>query len=297
MHSETVLATKERPGNAGEDKTCTAVRQRLSVVLPVYNEEKRIARCLEAIRWADEIVVVDMFSQDRTEEICRSYPNVVFYRNQDYIYANVNYGIDHATGDWIMRLDADEILSPELCAEIQELLVTPNVTYSGYWIPNRVYFFGKWIRYGITYDPRFGTDRPGLGYRKMLFRPGAARYACQREHEDIVVTGEWGLLKGHFDHFSHRSVSHYLSKMQYYTDRDVERMDVLAPGFKLPSPFRTPVAMVTIFLGYFVLRKGYKDGIYGVITCALTVLYELVLRCKIWEKHYRLTHPEEITEY
>lgn len=272
-------------------------RMRLSIVIPVYNEERGIQRCLEAIRWADEVIIVDMFSTDRTQEICRSYPNVRFFQNRDYIFANVNYGIDRATGDWIMRLDADEIISEELHQEIDAILRTPDGPYSGYWIPGRTYFFGKWIRYGITYETRFGNQNPGCGYRRMLFRPGAARYPCQREHEDLDVTGEWGVLKGHYDHFSHRSVSHYISKMQYYTDRDVERMDVLAPDFKVPNPYKTPIALIVIFLTHFVRRKGYKDGLYGFITCGVTAMYEFVLRCKIWEKHYRLTHKDEIVEY
>lgn len=272
-------------------------RQTLSVVIAVYNEEKRIARCLEALTWADEIIIVDMFSQDNTEAICLTYPNVVFYKNKNYIYANVNYGTDHASGDWIMRLDADEIVSEELTLEIQEILANPTADYDGYWIPSRTFFFGKWMRYGVTYDTRFGTDRPGFAYRKMLFRKGRARYECLTEHEDMMTTGIWGVLKGHYDHFSHRSVTHYISKIQYYTDRDVERIDVLAPGYRLPTPGRTMAALIIVFFTHYFKRKGYKDGLYGFIVCVLATLYIFVERCKIWEKHYRLTQPNEITPY
>lgn len=273
-------------------------RQTLSVVIPVYNVEDKIARCLDALTWADEVLCVDMYSTDRTEEICRRYPNVVFLQNKDYIYANVNFGIDHSRGDWIMRLDSDEIVSPELAQEIQDkVLAKPDVRFSGYWVPNRVYFFGKWIRYGVAYDDRFGKDRIGYGFRKGLFRRGTARYACLREHEDLTTEGEYGVLNGYYDHFSHRSVSEWITKMNYYTDRDVERMDVLAAGFRLAQPRRTLVALVTIFYGYYIRRQGYRDGLYGFIVCALNTLYVLVERCKVWEKHYRLTHPDEITEY
>ena len=272
-------------------------RQKISVVIAVYNEEKRIARCLDALKWADQIVMVDMFSQDRTEEISLTYSNVVFLKKQDYMNANVNYGIDHAAGDWIMRLDSDEIITLELALEIQKVAADPSPAYDGYWVPSRTFYFGKWMRYGVTYDTRFGTDRPGFGYRKVLFRKGCARYECRTEHEDITVTGTWGVLKGHYDHFSHRSVSHYINKMMYYTDRDVERLDVLAPGYRLPTPGRTMVALVTIFTTHYIKRKGYKEGRYGFISCALATLYIFVERCKIWEKHYRLTHPDEITQY
>jgi glycosyltransferase involved in cell wall biosynthesis len=273
-------------------------RAAISVVIPILNVEPIIRRCLDALTWADEVLCVDMFSTDKTEEICRSYPNVVFLQNRDYIYANVNFGIDHAKGDWVMRLDSDEVVSPELAAEIQnEVLANPDVPYSGFWVPNKVYFFGKWIRYGVAYDDRFGKDKLGYGFRKILFKRGTARYACRREHEDLTTEGEYGLLRGHYDHFSHRTVSSWLSKMNYYTDKDVERLDVLATGFKLASPKRTLIALPTIFYGYFVRRKGYRDGLYGFIVCALNTLYVLVERCKVWEKHHRLTHPEDLVEY
>lgn len=273
-------------------------RQTISVVIPVLNVERIIARCLDALAWADEVVVVDMFSTDRTEEICRRYPNVKFHQNRDYIYGNVNFGIDRASGDWVMRLDSDEVVSPELAREIQEeVLANPETPYSGFWVPNRVFFFGKWIRYGVAYDDRFGPDRVGYGYRKALFRRGTARYACRREHEDLTTEGEYGVLQHHYDHFSHRSVSEWIAKMNYYTDRDVERQDVLSPDFKLPRPGRTLVALCTIFFYLYVRRKGYRDGIYGFITCALNTLYVLVERCKVWEKRYRLTRSDEITPY
>src|SRR5829696_754581 len=89
-------------------------RQTLSVVIPTLNVEAIIARCLESLRWADEVVVVDMFSTDRTQAICESFPNVRFLQRRDYIFANVNFGMKQAAGDWVMRLDSDEVLTQEL---------------------------------------------------------------------------------------------------------------------------------------------------------------------------------------
>jgi glycosyltransferase involved in cell wall biosynthesis len=273
-------------------------RETLSVVIPVLNVEPIIRRCLDALTWADEVVIVDMFSTDRTEEICRSHSNVTFLQNRDYIFANVNFGFERAKGDWVMRLDSDEVVSQELAAEIQEdVLARQDNPYSGYWVPNRVFFFGKWIRYGIAYGKETRPDRIGYGHRKILFRKGTARYECKTEHEDITTTGELGTLRGHYDHYSHRSVSQWISKMNYYTDRDVERVDVLAPGFHLPKPGKTILALTKVFYDLYIQRKGHKDGLYGFIVCALNTLYLLVYRCKLWEKHYRLTRPDEITEY
>lgn len=273
-------------------------RQTISVVIPTLNVEGIIARCLDALTWADQVVVVDMFSTDKTEEICRSYPNVLFLQNKDYIFANINYGFDHASGDWVMRLDSDEVVSPDLATEIEkEVLSKSDNLYSGYWVPNRVFFFGKWIKYGVAYDDRFGKERIGYGHRKLIFKKGTARYDCKSEHEDITTTGELGVLRGHYDHFSHRSISQWLSKMNYYTDKDVERIDVLAPDFRLPKPGKTLLALCKVFYDLYVKRQGRRDGLHGFIVCALNTIYLLVYRCKLWEKHYRLTRPNEITEY
>ena len=272
-------------------------RQTLSAVLGVYNEGHQIARCLEALAWADEVIVVDKFSTDDTEAVAARYSNVRFYQNESWLNVNINLGIEKAAGDWILRIDADEIVSPDMAAEIQEILVRPDTSYSGYWAPNRVYFFGKWIRYGVAYDARFGKERLGYAYRQVLFRKGTASYACKRQHEELTTHGEYGLLAGHYDHFSHPSVSRWIAKMNLYTDLDAGRTDVLSADFRPPRPGRTLIALTKIFFDLYVGRKGYRDGIYGFVTCSLNTMYVLVERCKIWEKHYRLTHPEEIVEY
>jgi len=273
-----------------------SARQTLSAVLCVFNESHQIARCLDALVWCDEVIVVDRFSTDGTVAVAEQYPNVRVFQREDWTNPNMNFGIEQAMGDWILRIDCDEIVSPEMAAEIQkEVLANPNVRYSGFWAPNRVYFFGKWIRYGDAYDSRF--KRPGYGYRQVLFRKGTANYACRSFHEELTTRGEYGRLEHHYEHFSHPSVSRWIAKMNHYQDSDVENKDVLAPDFKLPKPGRTLVALVKIFFDYYVVRQGYKDGVHGFMTCSLNTIYLLVERCKVWEKHYRLTHPDEIVKY
>lgn len=264
----------------------------ISVIIPVFNVEKIIARCLDALRWADEVVVVDMFSTDKTQEICESYPNVTFLQNKDYIFANVNYGIDHAKGDWLMRLDSDEIVSPKLADEIREKVLSldddPN---SGYWVPNRVFFFGKWIKFGPAYDKR--SQGKGFGYRKILFKKGSARYECKREHEDMTTTGAYGTLEGHYDHFSHDSVSTFISKMNYYTDRDTERIDDNTSRLTNAYAFRMFAVPLLTFLKLYFQFKGYKDGTHGFVVCALNAWYGFTDRSKAWEKSWKSHNPIE----
>ena len=276
--------------------TAPGSRQSISAVLCVFNEAHQIARCLDALAWCNEVVVVDRFSTDGTPDLAQAYPNVRLFQREDWTNPNMNFGIEQASGDWILRIDCDEIVSPELAHEIQtNVLATPSVKYSGYWVPNRVYFFGKWIRYGVAYDSRF--KRPGYGHRQILFRKGTAHYACVGFHEELTTQGEYGLLRHHYEHYSHPSVSRWIAKMNHYTDSDVEQRDVLAPDYRLPHRGKTLVALVTIFFTYYVVRQGFRDGVHGFMTCALNTIYVLVERCKVWEKHYRLAHPDDVVRY
>ncbi len=282
--------------NAPVSAPTDSTRGRISAVLCVFNEERRIARCLDALVWCDEVVVVDRFSRDDTGAISKSYPNVRFLQREDWLNPNINFGFEQATGDWILRIDCDEIVSPEMALEIQnEILSGKDVRFNGFWAPNRVYFFGKWLKYGVAFDPR--SDRPGYGYRKVLFRKGMARYDCKLYHEDLTTQGEFGRLKHHYEHYSHTTVSGWIGKMNDYTTGDAENSDVLSPEFRLPKPGKTVAAMLKMFIVYFILHKGYRDGIYGFMTSGMNTMYLFVDRCKLWEKHYRLTHADEIVRY
>jgi glycosyltransferase involved in cell wall biosynthesis len=261
-------------------------RQTLSAVIPTLNVEAIIARCLEAVRWADEVVVVDMFSTDRTREICESFPNVRFLQRRDYIFANVNYGMEVAKGDWVMRLDSDEVPTPELGREIQESVLTkPDVPYNTFWVPNRVYFWGKWLKFGPAYDPR--AKGSGYGYRKVLFRKGTARYVVKSEHEDISAQGPFGWLKHPYDHYSMPTVSAWVAKMNYYTDRDVERKSPEECAAVRFTTGRFLWRFLRDFVSLYVRRQGYRDGAHGLAACFLHAVYPAVETVKTWERHWK----------
>jgi (heptosyl)LPS beta-1,4-glucosyltransferase len=264
-------------------------RQTLSVVIPTLNVEPIIARCLESLRWADEVVVVDMFSTDRTQAICESFPNVRFLQRRDYIFANVNFGMKQATGDWVMRLDSDEVLTQELGREIrEEVLAKPDVPCNTFWVPSRVYFWGKWLKFGPAYNPR--AKGSGYDYRKLLFRRGTARYLVKSEHEDISATGPEGWLKHPYDHYSMPTVSAWVAKMNYYTDRDVERKtpDEVAVIRFAPRPLLW--RFLRDFISLYVRRQGYRDGAHGLAACFLHAVYPAVETIKTWERQWKAEH-------
>ncbi|MBI3912472.1 MAG: glycosyltransferase family 2 protein [Armatimonadetes bacterium] len=252
----------------------------VSVITPVRNVEDRLPRFLDALTWVDEVVLVDQFSTDRTVEIAARYPNVTFIQSDAFVPVNYNLGQERARGGWILRLDSDEIPSPELRAEIESLLALDELPFDGYYVPQRVYFFGKWIRYGMAYHP---AAPEGCSYRKGFYRKGVARYPGRSYHDDLESRGRWGYLKHPYDHYSHASVSEWIAKMNHYTDGDLAQMDLSAPGFVPPRPWRALLNVPLTFINLYFFRKGYRDGLHGVIICGLNSIYQFVQACKIWE--------------
>lgn len=267
-------------------------RKTISIVIPTRNVAPILRRTLDALTWADEVVIVDSFSTDETQEIAKSYPNVVFHqwvRPGVYsIYAKVNYGIDRAAGDWVMRLDSDEVVTPELAREIQEVLASPDCPYDGFKIPSRTYMFGKWIRYGIAYNTEgINQEEPGYGYRYCLWRRGMARYPDHHIHEELAVQGTWGYLRHPYDHYSHASVSQWIAKMNFYTDCDTQSWSFDDPMYKPYHPLKTIVAVVLTFYRHYIKSKGYKDGLHGFMLAGLNAVYLFVERCKMWERRWK----------
>jgi len=231
--------------------------QPLSVVIITFNEERNIGRCLESVkRVADEIVVVDSFSTDATEAICMKY-NAVFFRRpwDDYSSAR-NFGSAKARHDWILALDADEALSPELQQSVIELKNTWNggackfVRLSNY--------CGKWVRHGGWYpDIKVRIfDRRKMRWQGLL-------------HEDLegVDKKDAELLRGACHHFSYCSVAEHLKKTKCYAG--IFAQEMFDKGKKPPA-----LAMVfnpaARFIRDYLLRLGFLDGRNGLIIAAVT---------------------------
>ena len=251
-------------------------RQTVSVVIPTYNVEHLIRDCLESVKWADEIIVVDMFSTDRTVEICREYPNCRVLQRKDYIFGNVNFGFDQATTDWVIRLDSDERIGPELRDSILQVLANGDPRINTYCFRGRWHLFGHVIEHG----PHLNT------WRKHMFRRGTARYKVQYEHEDIEALPEYGYLEGYYDHYNYETISQWMQKTDYYTERDMERIiadparhQELQPG----RPWQVLWQIAKEFVRLYWRERGYKDGLAGFYLCGLKVCYQFIWRAKMWE--------------
>lgn len=243
-------------------------RATLSVVIPTKNSADILAECLESVAWVDEIVVVDMFSTDDTAAICARYPQCHLVQRDDYIFGNVNHGFDLATSDWVLRLDTDERITPELAAEIQQILAAPPPDVTGYLFRQRMFILGRELRYGA------GSDH----YRQMMFRRGAARYPVRSEHEALETSGTWLRGSNAYLHYNYSSIGQYLVKTRYYTDRDVERAE-LPP--RRPTFAKAVLEMARASYLYVLKKQGYRDGWRGILDGGMRALYQLMFWLKL----------------
>lgn len=245
---------------------------KLTVVISAYNEERKIEDCLKSVKdVADEIVFIDNTSTDKTVEIAKKYTDKIFIRkNNPMLNVNKNFGFSKATGDWILNLDSDERLTPELEKEIK--VAIQNEKVDGYLIPRKNILFGKWIRHSIWWPD----------YQLRLFRPSRGKFAEVHVHELLEVDGVVEKLEHPMVHLNYETISQYLYKLEkIYTDSEVE--NIMRKNKKLNWFDAVRMPMEDFFKTYF-LQQGYKDGLHGLVLSLLQGFYAVVVFAKVWEK-------------
>lgn len=245
----------------------------LSVVISAYNEENKIEGCLKSVQFADEILFVNSSSTDNTVSIAKKYTQNIFTRpNNLMLNINKNYGISKAKGEWILILDADERVTPELKQEIELRIMNYEAEINGYWIPRKNILFGKWIQNAIWWPD----------YQLRLFIRGKGEFPEKHVHEYLEVEGETEKLHNPLVHENYSTVSQFLYKMdKIYTESEVQK--ILNEGRKITwaDAIRFPV---DDFLKTFFSQKGYKDGLHGLVLSLLQAFYAEVVFAKVWEK-------------
>jgi glycosyltransferase involved in cell wall biosynthesis len=226
-------------------------KPQLSVAIATYDEQENIVRCLDAIKdWVDEIVIVDGQSSDKTPLIVKKYPQVklISTSNKPIFHINKQMAIDKCTGNWILQLDADEVVTPQLKTEILKTIAS-NPKDNGFWIKRQNYFLGKFLTKGGVYpDPTI-----------RLYRNGKGHLPCKDVHEQAEIDGSVGWLQNDLLHFSDPNFSRYLLRNDRYTT-------LFATELHHPS-----------FLNYFIIKpihwfvlayflhRGYVDGFPGFV--------------------------------
>lgn len=239
--------------------------KKLSVALAVYNEGENLDRCLESVvGWADEIVVVDGGSTDGTVEIARKFESkIIATDNPAMFHLNKQRALDGSMGDWILQLDADEVVSEELRKEITDIISVRN-SFSGYFIPRKNYFLGHWLRKGGQYPD----------YVIRLFRRGNGRFPCQSVHEQIQIDGRVGHLDSPLLHYSYRTLGEYWKKANAYTSLTSQEMAKSHVPKNIDSWIQYEWMKPTItFLSLFLRHKGFVDGLYGLLFAFFSALH------------------------
>lgn len=233
----------------------------ISVVLATFNEEENLAKCLESVKdLVDEIVIVDGSSTDKTVEIAKKYrAKVKVTDNPPIFHINKQKAIDMATKDWVLQLDADERVTPELVKEIKEKignwkLKIGNSYVNGYWIPRKNWFLDRFLMKGGQYPD----------YTLRLYRKGKGRLPQKTVHEQAVVDGKVGYLKHDLLHHPYKNFNMYLEKWDRYTDLIATQIKEQLQGKSLVSQIFYMIGYIFIkpiywFVNTYIRHKGFYD--------------------------------------
>ena len=262
-------------------KAATAAdREKVTVCIIAGNEEKNIRRCLESVRWADEIVVVDSFSKDRTFEIAKEYTDRVFQHEWRGYVAQKALAKSYATMPWVMFVDADEEVSTPLRDEILALLsrgVPEEV--AGFDFPRMVWFLNRWIRHGDWYPDR----------KLRLFRRDRGTCGGTEPHDRIYVQGKVRHLRAPLYHYTYDSIDDQFETLNRFSRISADglpRRPLAAILFHMLSdpPFR-------FFRCYFV-RRGFLDGLPGLIVATTAAFGTFSKYAKLWERFHAQGSPK-----
>ena len=247
--------------------------QPISAAVITFNEERNIEDALKSLSWADEIIVVDSGSTDKTLDICRQYTDKIFYRDWSGYVDQKNFAVEKAGYDWIFSLDADERISPALKLEIHER-AQAGFTNAGYKIPRTAFFMGQWIRHGDWHPD----------YQLRLFDRKQARWEGGNVHESVKINGKPEFLKGEIQHYTYHSLSDYLRRLEIYSNLaalDYRKRGRSASAFALLG---NPIA--AFVKGYF-LKQGFLDGMPGFVVAATGAISVFFKYAKLYELQLR----------
>lgn len=239
----------------------------ISAIVITRNEEEHIRACLESLAWADEIVVLDSRSTDRTVELARLVTPDVHARPFDTFPCQRNAALDLATGRWAFFLDCDERASPELAGEVRAAVETGS--HAGYWVPRRNLILGKWMRHTGWWPD----------YQLKLFRRDLGRFdEGKLIHEVPVVEGTCGYLESPITHYNYQRLGEIFSRQDFYSTFEAEALyqrGVRArPRNFVLQPYRE-------FVRRYVTWEGYRDGFHGLFLSLVMAWYNLMTYKKL----------------
>jgi glycosyltransferase involved in cell wall biosynthesis len=255
----------------------------LSIFIITLNEQKNIGRCLQSLKFSKklftkrEVIVVDAGSGDATVSIARKWGARVFTRPWKGYSDQKNWALAHCKGNWILSLDADEELTPELVSEIEGKVPLIPLEVDGYFIKRKAFFLGKWIRHcGWWPDSQL-----------RLIKRGTGKFTHEPVHEGLEVKGRTLELDQPMNHYTYDSIRQYLDKMNRYSD--LALLDMKPKKIKYWKFYGTVAPLLTFFRMY-VSRRGHLDGWHGLVVCGLSAFHDFCKYAKMWEKEILKRH-------
>jgi glycosyltransferase involved in cell wall biosynthesis len=248
-------------------------KPKISVTVITLNEEGSIAKCLTSVKnFADEIIVVDSGSKDKTVEISRQMGAKVYSRVFDNYANQKNYALQKTTGDWVFSIDADEEATQELVSEIKSKLSTHGDLCVAYSIPRKNIIFGKFIKYSRW--------QPELDRHVWLWKKQKGNWVGD-VHEEVYVNGEVGKLSNAKIHYQYKSVSQFAEMMNRYSEREAKYLTKKGVKFSYLKLIFQPIYN---FLVRYFYRLGFLDGWRGFVLSYLMAVYHLELWIKVWAR-------------
>lgn len=243
---------------------------KLTATVITRDEERNIGRCLAALDFADEVVVVDSGSSDRTLEVARRYTDRVIVNPWPGHRQQKNFAIDQAGGDWVLSVDADEVVTPELKAEIIAARDAGFPGVAGYWIARKSLFLGRWIAHCGWYPD----------YHLRLFRKNKGRFGGLNPHDKVELDGPTARFVNPMLHFTYPDLDTYVARLNSYTSIAARELAARGKQARVRHVTLSPLAT---FLKMYLLKAGFLDGREGLLLSALSGYYVFAKYLKLWE--------------
>lgn len=242
---------------------------KLTTIILTKNEEKNIKDCMQDLKWSDEIIVLDDNSTDKTVDIAQKYgARVIIHALNNDFSTQRNYGLEQATNEWILFVDADERVSLSLQYEINNLINDPMSSINGYSLSRSDILWGEKIDHGD----------PSGSYFVRLGKKGQGRWVG-KVHERWEIKGRTKRLNNSLLHYPHQSIGEFLREINYYTDlRSKELFEKRVKSYGIYIVLY-PLAK---FLKSYVIQRGFLDGVHGLVIALLMALHSFLVRGKLW---------------
>ncbi|CAI8710839.1 glycosyltransferase family 2 protein [Chryseobacterium sp. IT-36CA2] len=246
----------------------------ISLAIITYNEEENIVRLLNSLAdTADEVIIVDSFSTDKTKEICtQKYPQVKFFEKKFNGYGEQkNHALNLCSHEWVLFLDADEVPDEEMKKSIKKIVSSESTEFNVYMAKFNNHLGMHLIKYGGW----------GNVYRDRLFRKKYARYSDDKVHEFLITDQKSGLIEGKLNHYTYKSIHHHVTKINKYSDMMAEKM--FERGKRI-NRFKIIVSPIFEFIKVFIFKRGFLDGFPGFYIAKTMSYYTFLKYIKLREK-------------